>query len=133
MSQENVEIVRKVTEAFNRRDKDAWLALNDPEVVFRAAPEWPESATVVGSEAVWDFVVSLDDTWEPGDYEIVEAIEVGDDTIAARVRRPVQGRASGVPDVLDYWCVSTLRGGKTVRSIWFVTRAEALEAAGLVE
>jgi hypothetical protein len=32
MSQKNVEIVRKATEAFNRRDRDAWLRLMYPEV-----------------------------------------------------------------------------------------------------
>ena len=36
MSQENVKIVRETMEAVNRRDRDAWLALNDPEVGFRA-------------------------------------------------------------------------------------------------
>jgi len=48
MAQENVEIARNATEAFNRRDKDAWLPLNDPEVEFRAPAEWPESGTSAG-------------------------------------------------------------------------------------
>jgi hypothetical protein len=30
MSRENVEIMRRATEAINRRDKEAWLALADP-------------------------------------------------------------------------------------------------------
>ncbi len=30
MSQENVQVVRKATEAFNRREGDAWWPLNDP-------------------------------------------------------------------------------------------------------
>ena len=54
-------------EAFNRRDRDAWLRLNDPEVEFRADAEWPESETVRGHDAVWEFVTGLDDTWEPAD------------------------------------------------------------------
>jgi len=67
MSQENVEIARQMMEAFNRRDREAWLRLNDPEVEFRADPEWPESETVRGHDAVWEFVTGLDDTWEPAD------------------------------------------------------------------
>ena len=55
MSQENVEIARQMIDAFNRRDRDAWLLLNDPEVEFRADPEWPESETVRGRDAVHPF------------------------------------------------------------------------------
>ncbi len=32
MSQENLEIFRAALDAFNRRDKTAWLALYDPQV-----------------------------------------------------------------------------------------------------
>jgi ketosteroid isomerase-like protein len=133
MSRENVEVMRRGAEAFNRRDKDAWLSLNDPDVEFRAPSEWPESETVCGREAVWDFMLSLNDAWEQGDYEMVETIDAGTDKLAARFRRPVQGKASGIADVFDYWCVSTFRRGKIRRSDWFANRAEALEAVGLRE
>jgi hypothetical protein len=52
MSEENVELAWTAMEAFNRRDRDTWLALNDPELEFRADPEWPESGTVTGREVV---------------------------------------------------------------------------------
>jgi ketosteroid isomerase-like protein len=133
MSQENVEILRQVTEAINRRDRDAWLLLQDPEVEFRADPEWPESETVGGREAVWDFIVSLTDAWEPADFEMGEVIDAGSDRLLARLTRPVQGKTSGIADVLDYWCVFTFRGGKILRSHWFATRDQALEAVGLSE
>jgi ketosteroid isomerase-like protein len=32
--QENVEVALRATEAFNRRDRDAWLLLMDPEIEF---------------------------------------------------------------------------------------------------
>ena len=133
MSQENVGIVRKAMAAFNRRDRGAWLALNDPELEFRADPEWPASGTVRGREAVWDFIVNLTDAWEQGAFEMVEVIHPGDDKLAARFRRPVQGKASGIADVLDYWCISTFRRGKVLSWEWFASRAKALEAAGLEE
>ena len=65
MSQETVEILRQVTEAFNRRDRDAWLLLHDPELEFRADPEWPESETVRGRDAVWEFIADIVEAWEP--------------------------------------------------------------------
>jgi ketosteroid isomerase-like protein len=133
MAQENVEISRKAMEAFNRRDREAWLALQDPETEFRADPEWPESATVQGREEVWDFIVKLVDAWEPADFEMAEVIHSGDDKLVARYTCPVVGRVSGIEDLLDYSAVSTFRGGKVLRLEWFASRAMALEAAGLNE
>jgi ketosteroid isomerase-like protein len=132
MSRENVEIVREAMQAFNRRDRGAWLALHDPEVGFRADPEWPESGTVYGRESVWDFIVGLTDAWEQDPFEMVEVIDARSDLLA-RFTRPVQGKTSGIADVLDYWCVFTFRGGKILRTHWFATRDQALEAVGLSE
>ena len=92
MSRENVEIVRKAMDAFNRRDRDAWLALNNPELEFRADPEWPESRTVRVREAVWDFIVNLTDAWEQGAFEMVEVIHAGDDKLAARFQATRSGQ-----------------------------------------
>src|SRR3954451_4631021 len=131
MSAENVEIVRKAVDAFNRRDRDAYLRLQDPDVQFRADPEWPESETVAGREAVWDFAVSLTDAWEHDAFEIVDFIDAGDDKLVARDRRPVKGKTSGIADVLDYWALTTFRGGRILTQEWFASRAKALEAAGL--
>jgi ketosteroid isomerase-like protein len=131
MSEQNVEIARKAMEAFNRHDRDAYLRLLDPEVEFRADPEWPESGTVAGREAVWDFAVSLTDAWEQDAFEMVEFIDAGDDKLVARYRRPVRGKASGITDVLDYWCVTTFRRGRIIGQEWFASRAKALEGVGL--
>ena len=133
MSEANVEIARKAMEAFNRRDRDAWLALNDPEVEFRADPEWPESGIVRGREAVWDFGVGLTVAWEQDAFETVEVIDAGDDVLAVRYRRPVLGKSSGIADVLDYWCLHTFRRGRILSHEWFSSRKKALEAAGLSE
>jgi len=132
MPRENVEIARKALEAFNRRDRDAWLPLMDPEVEWRSPPEWPESGTVRGREAVWDFMVSIDDAWEQENFEMVAVIDAGD-TLVARYQRAVRGKASGIADEFDYWWVGTFRGGRVLSHEWFATRDAALEAAGLSE
>jgi hypothetical protein len=54
MSQANVEVAHKATEAFNRRDRDAWLPLMDPELEFRTprsgrSPEPSEVAKRFGT------------------------------------------------------------------------------------
>ena len=133
MSQEKVEIARQVMEAYNRRDREAWFALQDPELEFRADPGWPESETLRGPVAAWDFIVSMSDAWESDDFEMLEAIDPGGDQLVAHARRPVRGKASGIADVLDRWAVFTVRRGRILSVRWFASRAEALEAAGLSE
>ena len=130
MSQENVEIARTATEAFNRSDRDAWLRLMDPEVEWRSPAEWPESGTVRGREAVWDFMVSIDDAWEQENFEMVDVIDAGD-SLVARYQRAVRGKASEIADEFDYWWVGTFHGGRVLSHEWFATRDTALEAAGL--
>ena len=42
MSQENVELVRKITDAFRRGDWDEVSAYIDPHISVRTDPSWPE-------------------------------------------------------------------------------------------
>ena len=87
-----VVIAREVMEAFNRRDRDAWVALHDPEVEFRADSGWPEAGTVSGRESVWQFVVKLTNAWEQDDFEMVEAIDVQDDKLSPDIGGPYGAR-----------------------------------------
>src|SRR2546430_7078961 len=54
MSQKNVDVARKTLDALNRRDRAAWLALNDPESECIPPRDWPESDP--GSR-VWEFYI----------------------------------------------------------------------------
>jgi ketosteroid isomerase-like protein len=133
MSQENVEAVRQMLEAFDRRDRAAWLATRDDkdhEVV--TSRYWPEADAVRGREAAWEFYVKVAEAFErlPVDAELVDA---GADKVLVHWRHDVRGRASGAEVEINYWIVVTFREGRIVRDEWFADRAEALEAAGLSE
>ena len=52
MSQENVEIVRRATDAFNRRNLDAVLADHDPEIMWYGIHDEPEPGPFRGHQAV---------------------------------------------------------------------------------
>ncbi len=52
MSQQNVEIAKAATDAYNRRDLDAWLAHFDREIVWWAMADEPEPGPFQGHEAV---------------------------------------------------------------------------------
>ncbi len=131
MSQENVESMRQVVDAFNRRDKAAWLATVDPGAEMFPASEWPENAPIRGAEAIWDFQVETTGAWEEVSFEFGEIIESGTDTVVAKLWAETRGKASGAGVAFSYWLVHTFRNGKAIRFEWFADRAQALEAAGL--
>jgi ketosteroid isomerase-like protein len=133
MSQENVETLRQSNEAFDRRDRAAWLATRDDqdyEVV--TSRYWPEADAVRGGEAAWEFYVNVAEAFErlPVDAELVDA---GADKVLVHWRHDVRGRASGAEVEINYWIVVTFREGRIVRDEWFADRGQALEAAGLRE
>jgi ketosteroid isomerase-like protein len=130
MSAENVEGMRRTFDAYSRRDREGWLKGCDPELEVVPVGEWPETDTIRGGEAAWDFLMAAEEPWEPGVFELTEVVD-GDDKVVARQRRTMRGRASGVEVEYDYWVVLTYRGGKALRVEWFDDRATALEAAGL--
>jgi hypothetical protein len=43
MSEDKLDILRSSVDAFNRRDRETWLSLNEPEAELLADPDWPES------------------------------------------------------------------------------------------
>jgi ketosteroid isomerase-like protein len=131
MSQENLDVALKALDAFNRRDRAAWLAVSDPGLENIPPGDWPESEPIRGREAVWDFYVEGNEPWEASPFEYAEVIEAGNDKVVAHVRAEMQGKASGASVAWSYWQVATFRNGKTVRVEWFADRAQALEAVGL--
>ena len=133
MSRENVDAAQKGLDAFNRRDKAAWLALNDPEVEAVPPRDWPESDPIRGREAVWDVYVENIEAFREGTLENTELIEVGHDKVVAHVQGEMQGKTSGASVASDFWTVGTYRDGQALRLEWFAEREQALEAVGLRE
>ena len=133
MSQENAEIVHRFVDAYNRRDREAWFALNDPEVEAVPPRDWPESDAIRGREAVWDSYVENIEAFREGALEHVELIDAGNDKVVAHMRGEMHGKASGASVAFSYWTVGTVRSGKMLRVEWFANRVDALEAVGLRE
>jgi ketosteroid isomerase-like protein len=132
MSQENVVRARQNLDAFDRRDRAAFLAMRDPACEMVPDDRWPEAGVIRGREAVWDFYLSVAEAlgMDSTDAEIVDA---GGDKVVGHRAAQARGQASGASVVFGYSVVTTFRDGKIVREQWFADRAEALEAAGLRE
>jgi ketosteroid isomerase-like protein len=135
MSQENVEIVRRLFDATNLRDFTEAMNLYDEGVVLVVdASVLPTSAgKFCGRDAVgsWfaDWFRSFGADYR---FDIEEARAVGERVLVV-ARHYGRGRASGV--ALD-WSVAyacSVSSGRIVRIEMYADRAEAVKAVGLEE
>jgi ketosteroid isomerase-like protein len=131
VSQENVDLVHQVFDAFNRRDLDAVLALMDDDVEGS-----PRMAAIEGAyhghEGMRRWWRNLLDSFPDFTAEVGEVRDLGDLTITA-VRLRGQGAGSDTPIEQAVWNVFRWRRGKC---IWWrncTTEEEALKAVGLEE
>jgi ketosteroid isomerase-like protein len=132
MSQENVEIVRGMYDAYKRGDFASALAYFDPSVEWSEPPDNPGARTWHGREGVQGALTTWAGAWEDYRYELRELIDC-DDKVLLAAWQSGRGKGSGVNVSEDNFCVFTLREGAIVRQQMFRRRLEALEAAGLSE
>lgn len=132
MSQENVEVVRRLFETWNGGDMDAFRALFHPDAVMRMAEDWPEPGPYVGRDAIMREFEQLRQTWDGRDTNEVigDFIEVGDRVLV----RHIWGGAGHGPEArIDLTAVWTVRDGRVLAADFFRDYTKALEALGLSE
>jgi ketosteroid isomerase-like protein len=133
MSQENVEIVRDLVEAWNRRDFEGVLGYIDRRVEFHPGLLPPgEDTEYLGREGVRKWLRNLDDAWKGVAVEPEERITVATDRLLAIDRWRFEGR-DGIELEELLPTLFTFRDGLIVRIDGFTEKGEALEAAGLSE
>ena len=128
MSQENVEVVREVWQAYSRGDYDRVAGFHDPHIVVVTL----EDGALHGNKAVLANYERWNEAWQGAETTLEEVIGRGD-RVFVTVRFQGRGRASGVGFETRFYEVYTLRDGKVLRIDEYDDRAEALEAAGLSE
>jgi ketosteroid isomerase-like protein len=136
MAREDVEIVSRLFDAVGRRDTEAVLALYDPEVVWDTSRspfgDLMGGRVYYGHEGIRSWSRQWYEAWEDVEHQCDELIEAGDHVVSTVTNRG-RGRASGVEVETHQAAVWTIRDGRIVRAVWFPTREEALDAAGLRE
>ncbi len=133
MSQENVEILRRLNEAFNRRDIDGAIQYLHPDVELHPGIQVPdEESEYVGRAGLTEWFRSATEPWEMITVEHTELIDGPGGRVLAVERWVFRGR-DGIELELELPNVYTLRDGLIIRIDGFTERAEALEAAGLSE
>ncbi len=133
MSQENVEIVAKLVDAWNQANVEAMLALFHPECEVIFSPEVPEPGPFHGPTELREWAEGFLAAWESHHAEVVELIEA-DQSIVAILRLTGRGSGSGIEMVDETDAhVFTFSDGKVTHWRNFSDRSEALKAAGLSE
>ena len=127
---------RLATEAYNRRDLEAFAIGCHPE--FEYHPARAVEAGLVepcyrGLEGYRKYVATTSEVWGEENYvQPVELIDLGE-RIVMLGDVPMRAQASGVVLTEAFALVSTLKDGRIVRHQEYYDHAEALEAVGLSE
>jgi ketosteroid isomerase-like protein len=123
MSQENVELVRRLLDMFARRDHEGVFEFYDPDIEWDSIA-WKSTAVDTGvggtaglagvyrgPEGVRTYWRRWLEAWKDLEFEVEHVLDAGDEVVA----------------------VFTIRGGKVVRWRIYPDQQSALEAAGLRE
>jgi ketosteroid isomerase-like protein len=130
MSQENVEIVRRMAEVFNSGGADAIRRFFHPEIEWREDPTFPEAGVYQGVDAVAQYNEQFLAQFADISYEAHDLVDEGEHVIA-NIRVQGTGNASGAAFEVSAWWAFTCRDGQVFRVYSYLERGAALEAVGL--
>ncbi len=133
MSQETVELARRVMEVLSRRDLARLIELSDSEVEWHSFfAKLGEGGMYQGQEGTRRYLSDLDEAWEIVRADIDDGIGVGD--VAVLIGRiHYRGKGSGAETESPAGWMLKFRNGKVLRFRAFREPEQALEAAGLRE
>jgi ketosteroid isomerase-like protein len=129
MSQENVDVIRRSVEHFNRHGQPDF-SLADPDVEWHTLPVSVASDTYRGHDDVRAFFEEWQLDWESVRIEPEDLIDAGADEVVLVGRLQVQGRRSGAEVALPISQLFRFRDGLIISVHAFGTREEALQAVG---
>jgi ketosteroid isomerase-like protein len=134
MSLENVELAKRVVDAYNRRDMDTMFAeLATPDFEwFPALTRGLEGGGYRGRAEVERFYVETQETWEELQNVPEEFRDLGDRVVVLG-RQVGRGTGSGAPVEAPIANILDFRDGRTWRSRAYFDCDEALRVAELPE
>ena len=132
MSKENIEVVRRLTEAIDSRVVPEDLL--DPGIRLENVTTAVTNEVYTGYDGAQKWMDDLYDALDDdAGYETLEIIADSDDFVVAIVRFAGRGRVSGAPLELRYVSVTWIRDGRITHGAGYESREEALEAIGVNE
>ena len=129
MSQENIEVVQRLYDAWEKDGFGVVPALMDPDIEYVNPPYAVEPGTRRGYEGFTTAAQAIHGVYPTRRFEPLAFYDTPD-RVAVRVRVVARGVGSSVEVDAERGYVFDLRNGKVVRFAWFKEPLEALEAVG---
>ena len=132
MSQENVEVIRRLYGAMNRGDWDTAFAQASHGIEWETDPRHPKAGIYRGRQAFRQFVEDMEGPFEQSAIEPERFFTRGNHVVAfVKISRRLPGSTASVEiRIGELW---TFRDGMLVRGQGFGEREKALEAVGMTE
>jgi ketosteroid isomerase-like protein len=131
MSEENVEIVRELMDAFSRKDYERVMHALAPDVEMVSPQDLTGGGAVGrGHDETSKLMGGFLDAWTDYHHEVRSLVDCGD-VVLAEGWQTAKGRESGVEVSEAIYTVFTVGEGKVVALRIYRDRAEARKAAGL--
>ena len=128
MSEENIEVVRRMHEAYFQGDFENAMSACAEDVVWQ-----DQHGTYHGHEGVAQSIARWTGAWEGLHQEVDDILETDGDDVVVLLRQSARGKGSGASVESVVGWIYTVTGGKISRGRGFTNADEALEAAGLSE
>jgi ketosteroid isomerase-like protein len=131
MSASNVEVIRRMFDAFNRNEVEPQIEPMSDDYEWRPAftgGGLVEGNVFRGIEGYRRYLRELEETWSSIELEIDEVRDLGDSVLVLAHIRAI-GRASGAEVDQPFGGIWTFADDKLVRGHAYRTRDEALRAA----
>jgi ketosteroid isomerase-like protein len=131
MSEENVEIVRRIADHFAASGEVGPTEAFDPEVTFMTRGDVGSPQTFRGYDGLRLAQADFGEVWARIEPQLIELID-DDDVVVAMVRIGVHSHAGLDLEIEEGWAY-WFRDGRVVRIEQHASKEKALEAAGLSE
>ena len=129
MSRGNVEIARRMYDAYAQGDFDATFSCLDPEIEFSQPVGEPGAGIYHGHAGVRQAMTRWAGAWDDYRVQIEGLVDLGEHVLA-RTRHHGRGKSSGLEVELQIFQLLTLRDNRIVRMRMYYDEAEALAAVG---
>ena len=129
MSEQDVELIRRLHEAWIAGDREGALALADPGIEWVEPADSLEPGTHRGAEGIEASMADWTAPYDEFRFEITELRDLGDGLVLACLHQYGLTHGSTVPVESRIFNLWTVRDGRATRMEMFRTQAEALAAA----
>ena len=129
MSEENLELMRKAVDAWNRADLEEWASYLSDDVVWVPLAENAQNQPVRGKGPTLDFVRDWIEPWKAYTIEIHRLVDAGDAIVMMTTQTGTD--ESGTEVTIEMHAAGFMRDGKLAEMRWFLSEADALRAAGV--